>query len=276
MSIATLKKKVELRHRSLTRSTTQAWVSHSTRVCSAGDTLQMDSGNSSSAGFSLNGGSRAVRGIGARNGISSTVTPYHGIYAKGYGGHGGAYESPPPIWGAGITTLQLRANQSSVIAPTVLSSGSHLRRRNRSLTTGPYPCSTTQQIFTGNQSDNTSAGSYIERLAARHRRDGLACPNASADVDVYGGTTATYTTTQCGSGANAGDGNATSSCRGKLAGRRGNVVKSLNHAMTSKERTAQIGRTCGQIGYAEQPYPGPKNTSAGCNIECCNTTNKSN
>lgn len=256
MSIATLKRKSDLKNRSSARSTPQQWVSHATRTCPSGwGEENISNADVISSGYSINGGSRAIRGVQSRGGMSTISTPYRGNKARGHGGHLGKYVEAPPIWEAGPTLIELRANQAKVVAPSICSSSSYLRRRTRAMTSGSYPCSTTQEIFTGNQTDATSSSSYTEKLAAKYNRDKLPCP----------GEVINYAEEYADCSSSSGGEKATTYCQSsRVSGRPGNYVKTVNQAMSSSERTKRARRTCGQAGYAKQPYPGPVNTSAGC------------
>jgi hypothetical protein len=115
-------------------------------------------------GFSLNGGTRNVGYIGKTSYMSKQGTKFKGQYPYGSGGRGGTYAQPSPVFN--INEVYVLANQYKYIKPTVLTTSGMLRKRFECIYTGQYPQVWVQPNYTGNLTDNTSQGSYIQTLAA--------------------------------------------------------------------------------------------------------------
>jgi len=115
-------------------------------------------------GFSLNGGRRNVGYIGKSSHMSKQGTRFNGQYPYGSGGRGGTYAQPTPVFN--INEVYVLANQYQYIKPTVLTTSGMLRKRFECIYNGQYPKVWVQPNYTGNLTDNTSQGSYIQTLSA--------------------------------------------------------------------------------------------------------------
>lgn len=115
-------------------------------------------------GFSINGGHRNVGYIGKTYKMSKSGTPYRGVHAMGWGGSSGNYTIAEPVLNSReVDTL---GTQYLYIKPSVLSTKGMLATRFRWAYNGQYPNYWVQPVNTGNLTDNTSQGLYVQNLAS--------------------------------------------------------------------------------------------------------------
>jgi len=126
--------------------------------------LQITLSNPSSAGFSINGGTRNKGGVGKDMKMSKSGTPYKGINPVGYGGHYGKYTTSQPILNAPI--VDTFSTQNLYIKPSVLSTRGMLHKKYKWAYNGQYPNFWVQPNHTGNLTDNTSQSQYIQNKTA--------------------------------------------------------------------------------------------------------------
>lgn len=115
-------------------------------------------------GFSINGGHRNVGYIGKTYKMSKSGTPYRGVHPIGWGGSYGNYTIAEPLLNSReVDTL---GTQYLYIKPSVLSTKGMLETRFRWAYNGQYPNYWVQPVNTGNLTDNTSQGLYVQNLAS--------------------------------------------------------------------------------------------------------------
>ncbi len=135
-------------------------------------------------GFSINGGHRNVGYVGKTYGMSKSGTPYRGTQPIGFGGTYGKYPSATlvgpysgavPNAGSKQAVVQPVLNSSEVntmgtqyiyVKPSVLSTKGMLEKRYKWIHNGQYPNYWVQPNYTGNQTDSSSQGLYVQNLAA--------------------------------------------------------------------------------------------------------------
>jgi hypothetical protein len=145
-------------------------------------------------GFSLNGNVRNNTYIGKDCIRSLAGTPMRGQYPYGYGGECGRY--PTYIM---YNVYQDSAVGNASIAPqnTVLTTYGMLQNRYRCIYNGTYPTNVVKNVYTGDMTDNSSQGVYIDkvvsanscvRTADKKIATGDRCLLASGNTRVYPGT----------------------------------------------------------------------------------------
>jgi hypothetical protein len=156
------------------------------------EALKLAIQNYGAAGFSINGGTRNVGGIGRDMKMSKSGTPFRGAYPIGWGGNKGAYPSATlvgsvndeiqstgavanhgnkahvvdPLLNARV--VEVLGTQYQYVKPSVLSTYGILDRKYRWAYYGVYPNRTVQPNYTGNQTDTASQRLYIENLASKN------------------------------------------------------------------------------------------------------------
>lgn len=132
-------------------------------------------------GFSINGGTRNVGYVGKTYAMSKQGTRFRGLHAIGYGGFKGQYYRAEPVLNAGeVNTL---GQQAEFIKPSVLSTPGMLRTRYRWLYNGVYPNWIVKNVYTGNMTQNSSEGLYVDKLASDHT-----CSLGVNDQEKYAAT----------------------------------------------------------------------------------------
>lgn len=116
-------------------------------------------------GFSLEGAHRSIS-VGRDMKMSKQGTPFRGIYPVGYGGTHGRYAKSDPVLNTGEASLIIKGNQWEFIKPSVLSTRGMLSKKYKWAYNGKYPQAWVQPNYTGNQTDSSSQGLYIQTKAA--------------------------------------------------------------------------------------------------------------
>jgi hypothetical protein len=121
----------------------------------------------SNAGFSINGSHSINTYVGTTKLFSRASTPFRGQYPMGNGGTNGRYPSDPStiVYNMPDVRAEIEGNDSYV-RPSVLSNKGLLERRYRWINSGKYPNYWVQPIYTGNQTDTSSQGLYIQSKSA--------------------------------------------------------------------------------------------------------------
>lgn len=112
-------------------------------------------------GFSINGGTRNIGYVGKDCIRSSTGTRMNGIHPYGYGGTLGQYSSNSIMYNVNNNVL---ATQSLYIKPSVVSTQGMLHSKYKCIYNGTYPNTIVKNVYTGNLTDNSSQGNYINKL----------------------------------------------------------------------------------------------------------------
>jgi len=118
-------------------------------------------------GFSINGSTRNRGYIGKTYAVSKHGTRYSGIHPYGHGGSGGRYYQAEPVFNSG--GMDITGNQRLFMKPTVQSHDTRLLKKYNCFTGSIGPTPTVKDIYTGNMSDNTSQGVYINGLSSSAR-----------------------------------------------------------------------------------------------------------
>ena len=142
------------------------------RKGSLSSTIFLESAKSASeqaanAGFSINGSHNNNVYVGTSMAFSKSGTPFRGQYPIGNGGTNGEYASNPStiLYNMPQVKAEIEGNDSYVKA-SVLSNKGMLERRYRWINSGAYPNYWVQPVYTGNQTDTSSQGLYIQSKSA--------------------------------------------------------------------------------------------------------------
>ena len=199
-------------------------------------------------GFSLNGGHRNVGYVGKSYAMSTNGTPMHGQYPYGAGGIRGRYNQPEPVYN--VNRVIVLGTQADYIKPSVLSTKGMLEKKYRWAFNGQYPNYWVQPIYTGNQTDTASQGSYLQSLSAAN----------SCVVDInksykYVGNIKRCGPTLC----------QTSTSRFKYDDMAMNApyTKYTKNPQDSSTYTLQVQRKCQDPTGAQKPFPFAVTTGTG-------------
>ena len=204
-------------------------------------------------GFSINGGTRNVGGIGKSMAMSKSGTPFRGQFAQGWGGSGGTYKKAQPLLNSphvrGITS----GEQYKYIKPSVLSTKGMLEKKYMWIHNGQYPNYWVQPVNgNDNLADNSSQWLYVQQKAAAND-----CVNDTNKPEIYEGhrvkcgvtgcqtTTARYTSYNIMAAA-------------------GPYTKQVNVPQTSGQYTLRIQRGCANPIGRQKPFPFAVNGLSGC------------
>jgi len=203
-------------------------------------------------GFSINGSTRNVGGIGKSSAFSKNGTPYLGQFPRGSGGVGGTYPSPQPLFNSPPVRGITQGQQAAYIKPSVLSTKGMLEKKYRWINSGQYPNVWVQPVYpTGTQSDNASQWLYIQNKAAAN-----ICVNDTNKPEIYvghirkGGSTGCSTTPARYRSYNIMDS-------------AGLYTKFINVAQTSSQYTLQVQRKCANPTGHLKPFPFATNGGTG-------------
>ena len=119
------------------------------------------------AGFSINGTHNNNVYVGTSMRFSKSGTPFRGQYPIGNGGTRGRYPSNPStiLYNMPEVKAEIEGN-NAYVKSSVLSTKGMLERRYRWINSGTYPNYWVQPVYTGNQTDSSSQGLYIQSKAA--------------------------------------------------------------------------------------------------------------
>lgn len=225
----------------------------------------------SNAGFSVTGSYRNVGGVGQSMKFSKSATPYRGVYPKGWGGTNGRYPDGPNEVSLNIMPVKTGvAIQNSIVNPPVLSTKGMLARRYRWINSGQYPNNWVQPIYTGNQTDTSSQGLYVQtKSAANYCHYDVNSAEKYVDYFVRCGSTGCNPTPARGYTMNIQQANAP-------------YTKTLHQPKDSSDYTLRIQRRCKDPVGFQKPYPYAVQTGTGVlrggiNVDnvanACNTSN---
>jgi hypothetical protein len=199
-------------------------------------------------GFSINGGHRNVGYIGKTYKMSKSGTPYRGVHAMGSGGTYGRYPVAEPVLNSReVDTL---GTQYLYIKPSVLSTKGMLETRFRWAYNGQYPNYWVQPVNTGNLTDNTSQGLYVQTLASANTCN-LKVNNRAdyiANFKAYGPTLCS-----------------TSTARFKYndMARNAPYTKILGQPVDYTQYNLYLSRKCNNPTAAQKPFPFAVQTGTG-------------
>lgn len=223
------------------------------------------------AGFSINGSHRNIGAVGTNMKFSKSGTPYRGVYPKGWGGTRGRYPDGPNNVVLNINPVTTEvAIQNAIVKPSVLGTKGMLERRFRWINSGQYPNYWVQPVYTGNQTDTSSQGLYIQNKSAANY--------CWYDVNDTANYVNYYKT--CGStGCN------TTPARGytmEIQMANGAYTKTLHQPKDASDYTLRIQRRCQDPVGFQKPFPYAVQTGTGVlrggiNVNnvanACNTSN---
>lgn len=205
----------------------------------------------SNSGFSVTGSHRNIGQVGGNMRFSKSGTPYRGIYPKGWGGTQGTYPSGPNNVLLNITPVITGvAIQNSIVKPPVLSTKGMLARRYRWIHSGQYPNYWVQPNYTGNQTESSSQGLYIQ--------------NKSAANDTYYDVndTALYVDNYKYCGA-TGCKNSTAGYTMTMQQANAPYTKTLHQPKDSSAYTLRVQYNCQNQTAKQKPYPYAVQTGTG-------------
>jgi hypothetical protein len=225
----------------------------------------------SNAGFSINGSTRNIGGVGANMRFSKSATPYRGIYPKGWGGTRGRYPDGPNEVVLNIMPVTTGvAVQNTIVKPSVLSTRGMLERRFRWINSGQYPNNWVQPNYTGNQTDTASQGLYIQnKSAANYCHYDVNNPETYVDYYKASGPNGCQTTPARGYTMNIQQSNAP-------------YTKTLHQPKDASDYTLRVQRRCQDPVGFQKPFPYAVQTGTGVlrggisvnNVaSACNTSN---
>lgn len=256
--------------------------------------LQLAIHNPGNSGFSINGGHRNVGGIGRDMKMSKSGTPYRGTEPIGWGGTYGKYPSAILVgnsdangqWTGAISNSNVTAvvqpvlnsrivntmgTQYAYIKPSVLSTKGMLAKKYRWAYNGTYPNYWVQPNYTGNQTDTSSQGLYIQNIASTHT-DSLNVNNSETYANYIVKTSPTLCT----------PGTSTAKFKFNDMVRNGPYTKTLYQPVTYGQYNLHLTRRCTNPVGPQKPFPfavqtGRSQFASGTSItsfsNSCNTSN---
>jgi len=240
--------------------------------------LQLAIHNPGPVGFSLNGGRRNIGGVGRDMKMSKSGTPYRGTQPVGFGGTYGKYPSATLVGpysgavnptGSNTAVVQPLMNSRVVdtmgtqymyIKPSVLSTHGMLDKKYRWAYYGKYPNYWVQPNYTGNQSDTSSQGLYIQNLSSTNT-----CNLKVNDVGRYETKIVGCGPTLCRPGRS------TAGFKYNDMARNAPYSKTLHQPVSYAQYNLYIARGCtNPVGY-QKPFPfavqtGTSQSAAGTSI----------
>ena len=225
--------------------------------------------NMGEVGFSLNGSHRSIS-VGKEMKNSHQGTPFRGLYPIGYGGLRGRYVEAEPLLNVGTEKIDIRGNEWKYIKPSVLSTKGMLEQKYKWINNGQYPNNWVQPNYTGNQTDSSSQGLYIQTKSAEN--DCIVDTNNPIKYEGYlksSGPFGCQRTPARGYTFNLQQSNAP-------------YTKFLRIPQTASQHTLRIQRKCANPIGEQKPYPyrvqtGTGILTGGVNVSsvgsACNTSN---
>jgi hypothetical protein len=244
--------------------------------------LQLAIHNPGPVGFSINGGHRNIGGVGRDMKMSKSGTPYRGTQPVGWGGTFGKYPSATlvgnaveqttgavrnahskqavvePIMNARVVNTM--GTQYMYIKPSVLSTHGMLDKKYRWAYYGQYPNNWVQPNYTGNQTDTSSQGLYVQNLAAANT-----CNLKVNDVEQYETYIVPCGPTLCKPGRS------TAKFKYNDMARNGPYTKTLYEPVSYTQYNLRLTRKCNNPVGAQKPFPyrvqtGSSQSAAGTSI----------
>ena len=238
--------------------------------------LQLAIHNPGASGFSINGGTRSVGGVGREMKMSKSGTPYRGTEPIGFGGTYGTYPSaqlkgtieakqqfsgavsnngskvPPvqPVLNSSI--VNTRGDEYLYIKQSVLSTYGMLDKKYRWAYYGKYPNFWVQPNYTGNQSDSASQGLYIQNLAAANT-----CNLKVNNTETYEGYIVGCGPTLCTPGRS------TARFKYNDMARNGPYTKILGEPVSYGQYNLNLTKKCNNPQGPQKPFPYAVNTGTG-------------
>jgi hypothetical protein len=206
--------------------------------------------NYGAQGFSIQGPHRSIS-VGKDMKFSQQGTRFRGQYPYGSGGTFGQYYQAIPVMNAGAGIIEVKGNQWEFIKPSVLSTRGMLRKKYRWAYSGQYPNNWVQPIYTGNQTDSSSQGLYVQTKSAAN--DCVVDTNDSVkyidNIKNYGPTGCQKTPAR-GYTMNVMQSNAP-------------YTKDLHIPRDSSQHTLRIQRKCANPSPVQKPFPYAVQTGTG-------------
>ncbi len=198
--------------------------------------------NDANAGFSINGSHLQNVYVGKSMKFSKSGTPFRGQYPMGTGGTNGQYNTSNIVYNMPQVRPEVEGT-NMYVKPSVLSTKGMLERRYRWINSGQYPTNWVQPVYTGNQTDTSSQGQYIQSKSAANDCH-VDINNSAKYVDYY---------VKCGP-----NGCATTPADGyKMVLQMANApyTKRIHQPMDSSSYTLRIQRKCQDPTGAQKPFP---------------------
>lgn len=210
--------------------------------------LQLAIDNYGPVGFSINGGHRNVGYIGKESKFSRNGTPFRGTQPIGWGGAGGSYAQPEPVFN--VNRVIALGDQYMYVKPSVLSTSGMLAKRFRWARNGQYPNYWVQPVYSGNQVETVSQGMYVHEKSAAN-----ICVEDINNPAKYEGHVVRCSPTLC----------STSTARFKYNDMTRNApyTKNLYQPISSSQRTLMIQRKCSNPTGPQKPFPFAVQTGTG-------------
>jgi hypothetical protein len=239
-------------------------------------------------GFSINGGTRNIGGVGRDMKMSKSGTPYRGTQPIGWGGTYGRYPSAQLVspYGGAISNsknspvvqpllnakvVDTLGTQYLYVKPSVLSTKGMLEKKYRWAYTGQYPNYWVQPNYTGNQTDSASQWLYIQNKAAANT-----CNLKVNNVGTYEGYQVQCGPTLCTPGRS------TAGFKYNDMARNGPYTKTLYQPVSYAQYNLYLTRGCNNPIGPQKPFPfavttGSSQSASGTSItsfaNACNTSN---
>ena len=219
-------------------------------------------------GFSLNGGHRNIGGVGRSMHMSQSGTPYRGIHPIGFGGSYGSYKRAQPLLNSQI--VDTLGSQYLYIKPSVLSTKGMLMKKYKWAYYGKYPNYWVQPNYTGNLTDNTSQGLYIQSLASAN----------TCNLKVNNSENYETNYVRCGPTL-CKPGRSTAKFKYNDMARNGPYSKDLYQPVDYSEYNSYLTKKCTNPSGPQKPFPfgvtrGSSHNAAGTSIRSfgsgCNST----
>lgn len=229
--------------------------------------LQLANETYGPVGFSLNGGRRSRGYVGQDCKYSRNGTPFRGTQPIGWGGAGGQYAQPRPVFNSNIVGVE--GTQYLYIKPSVLSTSGMLAKKYRWARNGVYPNNWVQPVNTGNQVDSSSQGMYLHKKTAENM-----CVNDVNKPEKYADYIVRCGPTLCSK--------STARFKYNTMASSAPYTKTLRQPFTSGEYTLFIQRGCANPKGAAKPFPYAVQTGTGIGASgtrvsnvgnACNTSN---
>ena len=212
--------------------------------------LQQATQHEGPVGFSLNGPHRNVGYIGKESKFSKNGTPFRGTQPMGSGGTFGTYPRPEPVYN--VNRVIVEGNQYQYIKPTVLTTYGMLRKKYRWIHSGQYPNYWVQPVYTGNQTDTSSQGLYVQNLAAANN-----CNLNVNNVGTYEGYTVGCGPTLCTPGRS------TAGFKFNDMARNAPYTKTLYQPVSYGQYNLYLTRGCNNPIGPQKPFPYAVQTGTG-------------
>jgi hypothetical protein len=201
-------------------------------------------------GFSINGGTRNVGGVGRDMKMSKSGTPFRGVNPIGWGGTSGTYPKSQPLLNSQeVNTL---GTQYLYVKPSVLSTYGMLAKKYRWAYNGQYPNYWVQPVYTGNQTDSASQGLYVQNLAAANT-----CNLKVNNTEDYVNHIVPCGPTLCTPGRS------TTRFKYNDMARNGPYTKILKQPVSYAQYNLYVTRGCNNPVGAQKPFPYAVQTGTG-------------